>query len=267
MRDEHLTPLLLACSEAELALLIEFLGRPPAGLLWRDPRIREPHPTHARRVEAVIAEVLRCGDHTITGRLGGGNGAYLQVLCDVLRELELPEDPAPGIEALELRVVRYVLDTEFDRLPQASQDELLADFFAGNFFVAGLHGYDTAHPFLTRLHPGEPRALARGKAGRALLKIGEHQLARQARSMLRKAALRVVLRSFAGAAAWAFTAWEWLGPAYRLTVPAICYFAYLRHTHAVQLRADEADTSATDTAASPATTGPQEASQGVAGAV
>jgi hypothetical protein len=64
----------------------------------------------------VVAEILRCGDHSMTGRLGGGQRSYLQVVCDVLQYLELEDTPADGVLALELRVVRYVLDSEFERL-------------------------------------------------------------------------------------------------------------------------------------------------------
>lgn len=237
MRDEHLTPLLMACSEAELALLIEFVGRPPSGLLWRDPRLRDPHATREQRVQAVIAEVLRCGDHSVTGRLGGGNDAYLQVLCDVLRELELSEAPASGIAELEQRVVDFVLDTEFERLPKATQDALRADFFGGEFFMPGLHGYGPLHPFLAHQGPGEKPVVKAGKLRRALAKVGGHQLELRVRALIRRTALRLVTRRFAGAIGWAWTAWDVAGPAYRLLVPVICYFAYLRHHQTEAARA------------------------------
>jgi uncharacterized protein YaaW (UPF0174 family) len=230
MRDEHLTPLLLASSEDELALLIEFLGRPPSGLLWLDRRVRDPAASHAERVEAVVAEVLRCGSHSIGGRIGGGKRAYLQILCDVLRELELPDTPAQGLASLELRVVRYVLDTEFERLTPERQDALLEHFFAGEFFAAGLRGYDALHPLMTRLGP-DRRQLSAGKIGRAVRRAGGRELRRRARSMATRAALKLVIRGFAAPVVWAMTAWDWLGPAYRLTVPVICYVAYLRHRH------------------------------------
>jgi uncharacterized protein YaaW (UPF0174 family) len=230
MRDEHLTPLLMASSEAELALLIEFLGRPPSGLLWFDPRARAPSATHAERVEAIVAEVLRYGSHTVGGRLGAAKRAYLQLVCDVLQELKLPEIPAQGIQALELRVVRYVLDSEFDRLPPDRQEVLLEHFFAGGFFVDGLRGYDALHPLMTQVGP-EQRQLSAGKIGRTVRRAGGRELTRRARSMAMKAALKVVIRGFAAPVQWAMTAWDWLGPAYRVTVPVICYLAFLRHRH------------------------------------
>lgn len=230
MRDEHLTPLLLSSSEAELALLIEFLGRPPSGLLWLDRRVRDRSATHAERVEAVVAEVLRFGSHTVTGRLGAAKGAYVQLVCDVLQELELSETPARGIHELELRVVRYVLDSEFDRLPPDRQEALLEHFFAGDFFVGGLRGYDALHPLMTRVGP-EQRQLSAGKIGRTVRRAGGRELRRRARSMAMKAALKVIVRGFAAPVQWAMTAWDWLGPAFRVTVPVICYLAFLRHRH------------------------------------
>ncbi len=228
MRDEHLTPVLTACSEAELALLIEFLGRPPSGLLWLDPRIRAPGHSHDERVAAVVEEIIRCGNHSVTGRIGGGGPSYVQIVCDALHELELTEAPAPGVLELEMRVVRFVLDTEFDRLAPELQEQLLAGFFAGEFFVGGLRGYAAMDPFLTRVD-AEHRVLGVGKAARAMRKVGVQQLGKRVRSFATKTALRVVLRGFAGPVNWALTAWDWLGPAYRLTVPVICYVAFLRH--------------------------------------
>ena len=243
MRDEHLTPVLAACSAAELVLLIEFLGRPPSGLLWLDRRVRAPGHSHDERVAAVVEEIIRCGNHSVAGRIGGGSPSYVQLVCDALHELELSEVPAPGVLELELRVVRFVLDTEFERLAPELQEQLLAGFFAGEFFVGGLRGYDPMNPFLTRVD-AEHRVLGTGKLARTMRKVGVQQLRKRVRSYATRAALRVVLRSFAGPAHWALTAWDWLGPAYRLTVPVICYVAYLRH-------AQQARASATGSAGDP----------------
>lgn len=232
--------MLEAASEAELALLIEFLGRPPSGLLWLDRRVRGPGATHAERAAAVVEEVLRCSDHSVTGRLGGGQRSYLQVVCDVLQYLELEDTPADGVLGLELRVVRFVLDSEFERLAPDVQATLLDDFFAGKFFVGGIRGYDLVHPFVTQVDP-EHRKLEAGKVGRALKQIGGEQLTKRVRSFARGAALKLVLRGLAGPANWAITAWEWLGPAYRLTVPTVCYVAYLRHGQQLRAQAEAGD--------------------------
>lgn len=232
--------MLEAASEAELALLVEFLGRPPSGLLWLDRRVRGPGATHAERAAAVVEEVLRCSDHSVTGRLGGGQRSYLQIVCDVLQYLELEDTPADGMLGLELRVVRYVLDSEFERLAPDVQATLLEDFFAGTFFVGGIRGYDLVHPFVTQVDP-EHRKLEAGKVGRALKQIGGEQLQKRVRSFARGAALKLVLRGLAGPANWAITAWEWLGPAYRLTVPTVCYVAYLRQQQQLRAQAEAGD--------------------------
>ncbi len=236
MRDPHLTPVLEAASEAELALLIEFLGRPPSGLLWLDPRVRRSGASTQERVAAVVEQVLRCGDHSIKGRLGAGQRSYLQLVCDALQYLELPDVPGEGVLALELRVVRHVLDSEFERLSPELQNELLASFYSGAFFAGGIRGYDAVHPFLTRVDV-EHRAVKAGKVGRALRKVGRDQLQLRTKAFLKKQALRLVLRGLAGPAMWLWTAWDFAGPAYRLTIPAICYVAYLRGK---QAREDQA---------------------------
>ena len=228
MRDEHLTPVLEACTGAELALLIEFLGRPPSGLLWLDRRVREPGHSHEERVAAVVEEIARCANHSVAGRIGGGSPGWVQVVCDVLNNLEQSEAPAPGMLELEMRVVRFVLDTEFDRLSPELQVHLLRGFYAGDFFVGGLRGYEPLHPFLTRVD-ADHRALGGAKMARAMRTVGLRELRKRASNFARTAALKVVLRRLAGPVQWALTAWEWLGPAYRITVPVVCYVAYLRH--------------------------------------
>lgn len=233
-RDEHLTPVLEACSEAELALLVEFLGRPPTGLLWFDARVRDPAVPRAERVAAIVDRVLLLGDHSVTRRMGGAIRSYLQVVCDVLRELELSEAPGEGIFALELRVVRHVLDAGFDELPRTVQAELEARWLSGALFADGIFEDDPLHPLMTHTDV-DHRALAVGQAGKA---IGSSALSfgwKQVKAALRKVVLKVIVRRLATPIGWAFTAWDLLGPAYRFTVPVICYVAYLRRKQQPQL--------------------------------
>jgi hypothetical protein len=226
-RDDHLTPVLEACSEAELALLVEFLGRPPTGLLWFDARVRDPNTPRAERVAAIVDRILVLGDHGATRRMGGAIRSYLQVVCDVLRELELPETPGEGVFALELRVVRHVLDAGFDELPRAVQAELEARWLSGALFADGIFEADPIHRLMTHTD-ADHRALALGQAGRAIRKSALRFSWKQTKATLRKLLLRVVVRRLATPIGWAFTVWDLLGPAYRITVPLICYVAYLR---------------------------------------
>lgn len=231
-RDEHLTPVLMACSEAELALLVEFLGRPPSGLLWRGARVRDLATPRAERVAAIVDRILLLADHSVTARIGGAIRSYLQVVCDALRELELAEQPGAGIFALERRVVHYVLDAGFDGLDPAVQEELEARWSSGALYADGLFDADTIHPLMTHTD-GDHRALALGQGARALGASALKLTWKQAGASVRKFVLRVVVRRLATPIAWAFTAWDWAGPAYRFTVPVICYVAYLRNKQRV----------------------------------
>jgi len=226
-RDEHLTPVLEACSEAELALLVEFLGRPPSGLLWLDARVRDLDVPRAVRVAAIVDRVLLLGDHSVTSRMGGAIRSYLQVVCGVLEELELAETPGDGILGLELRVVHHVLDAGFDGLLPDVRAALEARWLSGAFFADGLYDADAIHALMTHTD-ADHRELAIGQAGKAVGTAALRLSAKQARSYVRKFFLKVVLRRLATPVGWALTAWDWLGPAYRFTVPVICYVAYLR---------------------------------------
>jgi uncharacterized protein YaaW (UPF0174 family) len=92
---------------------------------------------------------------------------------------------------------------------------------------------------VTHVDP-EHREFTGGTVKRALAQIGGEQLQKRSWVYARKKALKLVLRRLAGPVDWALTAWEWLGPAYRLTVPTVCYVAYLRQKQS-QVRATDED--------------------------
>lgn len=228
MVDEHLTPVLMACSEAELAVLIEFLGRPPSGLLWFDRRLRDPRSTRAERVAAVVERILWLGSHSVLGRTGPGRQSYLQVVCEALTELKLPEGPAEGgLPDLELRVVRYVLDANFDALTPATQDALLDRFRAGDTYAEGVRDLGLLHDFVTHTQP-ERKALLPGRAAHVAGDKLRTAAVEQVQNRLLHAGLKLVLRGAAGPVYQAIRLWNWAGPAFRYTVPVIVYVAYLR---------------------------------------
>lgn len=237
MFDEHLTPVLMACSESELAVLIEFLGRPPTGLMWSDRRLRDPRATREERVAAVVERILRLGAHSVLGRTNPGGPSYLQVVCDALEEIGGSEAPAAGgIAELEQRVVRYVLDAGFDALPEDTRQQLLAKFHAGETYADGIADLSFLHDYVTHVVP-ERKALLPGRAARvAGEKLADKAIVNVQRRLLRFG-LRVVLRGAAGPVYQAIRAWGWLGPAFRYTVPAIAYVSYLRWRQAAPARA------------------------------
>ncbi len=225
MRDAHLTPVLTACTPSELAPLIEFLGRPPLGSIGFDHRLRRAG--RDRRIDALVAEVLHCGDHGLARRFGAGRHTYLQVVCDVLQQLGLPETPGADIGELELRIVRHVLDSEFDRLAPAVQDALLAAFTSGELFAAGLLTPDPFDPLLTHVSVDDT-VLALDKTVRAVWRSFSDGLPRRVADFILFMVLHRIDRRLEHHTRWAVRVWRWLGPAYRLTVPVICYVHYLR---------------------------------------
>lgn len=229
MFDEHLTPVLMACSEAELAVLIEFLGRPPTGLLWFDRRLRDARATRTDRVAAVVARIHRLGAHSVLGRMGPGGPSYLQIVCDALAELRLSEEPAEdGIVGLERRVVRYVLDANFEALPPATQAALLERFESGEAYAEGVPDLGVMHDFLTHQEPTR-RALLPGRAAAQVAGDKLREVAvEQVQKRVLRAGLRVALRGVGAPIYHAIQMWGWLGPAFRYTVPVIAYIAYLR---------------------------------------
>lgn len=237
MFDEHLTPVLMACSEAELAVLIEFLGRPPSGLLWSDRRLRDPRAGRAERVAAVVERILRLGAHSVLGRTPPGEASHLTILCEVLAELGLSEEPAEGgIDELERRVVHYALDARFEHLSAEIQEALMQRFRSGELFADGVPDIGAMHDFLTHV---EPERLAL-KAGPAATAVGDKlrvAVINEAKARILRTGLRVLLRGAAGPVYNAIRLWGWMGPAFRYTVPVIVYVNYLRERQAAPARA------------------------------
>jgi hypothetical protein len=111
---------------------------------------------------------------------------------------------------------------------------LEARWLSGAFFADGLRDADAIHPLMTHTD-ADHRALGDRPGRRAVGTAALRLSARQVRGYVRKFFLRVVLRRLATPVGWALTAWDWLGPAYRYTVPVICYVAYLRRKQVPKL--------------------------------
>ena len=232
MYDENLTPLLEKCSNEELDPLVNFLLEPRSSLLAKDPDYLCSNPDHGRYLGAIVKEIRLFGGHTIKDRVVGSPGrAWRMIVRDALLELGVKAPPL-ALREMEHAVVKLALDSEFDKLDKAARDKLLDGFYRGSLFRSGLSQRTVLVDFISRAEGNvSTPELETEKVKRVL---GQKAVGLVKKSLKGKAVstgLKLVLRGAAAPIGVGLTAWDLLGPAYRVTIPVICYIAYLRHKH------------------------------------
>lgn len=228
MHDPDLSPVLEAASQEELDLLVRFLASHRTSLLMRDPDVRAYYPDHTRYIPKIVQEIQLFGGHTLKDRaLGEHPGLpYARIVADAQRKLELGLDGA-SLEAQEDAVVAFVIDPAFDELPAERQTSLREAFARGDFFREGLARPGLFHQLLEREDPEHMR-LNTSRAARTARKAAVRWVKAQLKGRALRWVMRLVLRGAAGPVGAALVLWDLLGPAYRVTIPVVCYVSYLR---------------------------------------
>ena len=232
MYDETLTPLLERCSNEELSPLVDFLIAPRSSLLARHEDVERHYPDHARYIGAIVQEIRLFGGHTIKDRVFGSPGrAWRALVRDALLKMEVKSPPLK-IEEMERAVVALALDTEFDTLEPGVQKDLLARFYDGEMFREGLMQRTVIDDFVSRAEGiVESPQLEPEKVKRVFKKKTFDFVKNQLKGKAISTGLKLVARSAAAPIGVGLAAWELLGPAYRITIPVICYISYLRARH------------------------------------
>lgn len=232
MYDENLTPLLESCSNEELDPLVNFLLEPRSSLLAKDPDYLRLNPDHGRYLGAIVKEIRLFGGHTIKDRVVGSPGrAWRAIVRDALLELGVKAPPL-ALREMEHTVVKLALDSEFDNLDKAAQDKLLDGFYRGSLFRSGLSQRTVLDDFISRAEGNV--ATPEFETEKVKRVLGQKAVGFVKKTIKGKAVstgLKLVLRGAAAPIGVGLTAWDLLGPAYRVTIPVICYIAYLRHKH------------------------------------
>lgn len=230
MYDAHLSPILEAATDAQLAPLAEFLCDHTTSLLKHDAAYKQAPDRPTLYIPQLVTELRLYGGHTIGHRVRGGahpGADYIDIARDAHQELGLGKTYAEDIDAVEQRIVRRLLHNDFDMLPADLQERHLDAFYEGVHFRLGLRSRTPLDDFLAHDEPGK-RELTRGHATRVAADKAADLVVNKLKGKVIKAGLRLVLRRAAGPIGLAMDAWGLLGPAYRVTIPAISYVHYLR---------------------------------------
>jgi uncharacterized protein YaaW (UPF0174 family) len=229
MYDAHVSPVLQAATDAQLKPLADFLCEHTTSLLKHEPAYKRAPDRPSTYIPEIVKELRLYGGHSIKDRISGAQpGAnYIDMARDAHRELGLGKTYIEDIHAIEEKIVRRLLHIEFDSLPEAQQREHLRVFYAGEHFRFGLRSRTPLDDFLAHDEPGK-RELTAEHAKRVAADKAADLVMGKLKGKLLKAGARLVLKRMTGPIWLAMDVWSLLGPAYRVTLPAISYIHYLR---------------------------------------
>ena len=150
---------------------------------------------------------------------------------DALLEMGVKAPPL-ALREMEHTVVKLALDSEFDDLDKSTQTKLLANFYDGQLFRHGLAQRTVLDDFVSRAE-GDVRStdFETEKVKRVFGQKAVGLVKKTIKGKAVSTGLKLVLRGAAAPIGVGLTAWDMLGPAYRITIPVICYVAYLRYKH------------------------------------
>ena len=199
MFDETLSPVLEACSDAELKPLSDFLLKPKTSLLSRDPEYLAHPDRPSLHVGALVREIRLYGGHSIKDRVvdrsGGTGRCWRDIVRDALAELGEKRPPL-SIRAMERLVVDRTLDVHFDEFSEATKRKLRRDFYAGAFFAQGLSPRSALDDFQS-LQGAADASFERDKVKRVLKEKAKAMVGRQVKDKLVKVGLKLAIRGAA----------------------------------------------------------------------
>ena len=232
MYDDALTPLLERCTNKELDPLVDFLTSPLLTALERDPLYKRHAPNHRQYLDAIVKQIRLVAGHSILHRATTGpvGQDYYDGLEGALLELGVKKSLIPDLlSERELMLVKRCIDLHFDTRPEAEQRALMQEFYDGAWYheERGIKKRGRFDDYLERV-PGQRRRLSPEKVAKTVRQKTSRYVQDKIKGKLFKTGLKLVLKRAAGPLGLAIEAWSWLGPSWRVFVPAACYIAYLR---------------------------------------
>jgi uncharacterized protein YaaW (UPF0174 family) len=223
---------LRVASDSDLDPLVEILcGKPDDRRLTEGLTGSDAYKTHAPQHhvywDKIAAELQTFGGNGIANLMRGDKGVlYREILCNVCDKMKVNYNPKQDIAVIEGGLLMKLLETSMEKMTDAELRQTAADLklkttnFTKQGVLAAIQGGMLAGGFLTyQISVIVANAVVKAVVGRGLTIAGN-------------AALTRAVGVFLGPIGWAITiAWTVIditGPAYRVTIPACVYVAYLR---------------------------------------
>lgn len=232
--DQDLLDVIRNASSEELGPLVEIITKDKDGdARWAEnltalESYKQHYPDHQKYADEIASEVQTFGAHAFITLFRGGKGVtYKEIVCDVADKFSAKYDKAWGVEAIEDVLLLKILSEAYSKMSPEERKELLAglgdDVSKGVptvLPVAALQILIRATGFAGyRISVIIANAIAKAILGRGLPFAGNALITR----ILGVAAGPVGL---VASGIWAAS--DVMGPAYRVTIPAVIQVAMLR---------------------------------------
>ena len=226
--DVDLNPVLDGATNEELDILHDILVDPITEMLTIEDAYKRHHPKHRRYRDLMAKELRGFGGHFVPNMFRGEGPAYHEIVCDVARKVGAPFNRDRDIADVEASILQTVWRRALEKMSAEEKRLLLCEIgkSGGSKSVAGPAA---AMAFQAAFKAG-------GFASYKLMLIVVNGVLKQTVGRGLSVAANAGLARAAGIAVgpigWFLTAlWALVeigGPAYRVTVPAVVYVAWLR---------------------------------------
>ena len=241
--DQDLLEVLRNATNEQLGPLVEIITKDKDGdSRWTEKlttveayKAHYPLGNHRAYADEIAAEIQRFGSYDFMNLFRDGKGVtYKEIVCDVSDKFSVKYDKEWGVEAIEDVLLLKILSEAYEKMTPEEREELLA----------GL-GEDTSKGVPAQLPIAALMVLIRatGFAGYRIAVIIANAIAKailgRGLPLAGNALLTRILGIAAGPIGWVatgiWTAIDVMGPAYRITIPAVLQVAMLRKVQGVIL--------------------------------
>ena len=208
MSNADLIVVLQKSSNEDLEPLVEILKKPITKALSTYKGYQKYHPDHGKYVEDIAHCIRLKACNTIANISRKEGPEYTKIVQKVANKLKADWQDGNSVEEVERKIVIRIFEKAHDKMNRAKRKELMEAFEK-----AGISGADWTSGF--------PVAAIIAQAG---VRIFAYRFA--AMTITRTLGLLTGPLGWTVTGLW--TAISLAGPAYRITIPCVCYVAYLR---------------------------------------
>lgn len=189
------------------------------------------YPNHQEYLGEIIDELQRFGGNTFINILRGRGVYYREILCDVCDKCKVNYNENSKVKRIEELLLQKILKDSLEKMSKEDLEKLsrelgldktrnIGNLAKGNLATMIMQSAIQAGGFASyKIALFVANAVAKQMLGRGL-------------TLAANATLTRTMSVFAGPLGWAltalWTAWDFAGPAYRVTIPAVIQVAYLR---------------------------------------
>ena len=226
--DADLNPVLNRASTKELDILHDILVAPVTEMLTIEEAYKRHHPKHRKYRDLMAKELRDFGGHSLANTFRGEGPSYHEVACDVAKKIGAPFNRHNDIGDVEASILQTIWHRTLDKLSEEERRLLLAEIGRSG------RSNSTAGPASAMAFQAAFRA--GGFASYKMMLIVVNAVLKKTigrgLSVAANAALTRTMGIAVGPIGWVLTSlWALVeigGPAYRVTVPAVAYVAWLR---------------------------------------